>query len=203
MAAGLPQDTLGRIQAAPERFVERMAEIIAGYGGAEGIDANGIARYIAVTRAEARARRMTEMLAADLDNDGAITAAEVATLAPLLEARQRGRLVEAHRRGDADGDGEVTTAELQALAERAAQRRVSARAATALQGLMAFDLDGNAVLSTAELGQVVAAALAPWARPRTGHAARKLSRPPLRLPLARRAGFAYKRVGRHGGTDGG
>jgi Ca2+-binding EF-hand superfamily protein len=159
VAAGLPQSTVARIQSGPERYAERTAEIIAGYGGADGIDANGIARYIAVTRAEARARRMGEMLAADLDNDGTITADEVASLAPLLDARQRGRLTQAHRRGDGDSDGVLTAAELQAVGEAAARRRIGAQAATALQALMAFDLDANGSVSTTELGQVVAAVL--------------------------------------------
>jgi hypothetical protein len=158
VAAGIAPSVLARLQAAPDRYVDRTAEMIAGYGGAEGIDANGIARYIAVTRAEARALRFRDLLAADLDNDGAVTDAEVATLAPLLGARDRGRLVRGHAQGDTDEDGVLTAGELQRLAERAGLRRVSEATAAGLQGLMAFDLDGNGLVSATEVTAVVAAA---------------------------------------------
>ena len=157
VAAGLPPATLKRIQAAPDGYLDRTATIIAGYGGAQGIDAAGIDRYIAVTRAEARARLLGSLLAADLDNDGAVTADEVAELAPLIGARERGRLLRAQVQGDPDSDGMMSARELQAVAEKAGMQRVSAAAATALVGLMAFDLDGNGLVSPIELADVVAA----------------------------------------------
>ena len=106
VAAGIAPAVLARIQAAPDRYVDRTAEMIAGYGGAEGIDANGIARYIAVTRAEARALRFRDLLAADLDDDGAVTACGSGDAgAACCGARDRGRLVRGHAQGDADEDG--------------------------------------------------------------------------------------------------
>ena len=158
VAASLPPSVLKRIQASPDSYLDRTATMIAGYGGPEGIDAAGIARYIAVIRAEARALRIGDLLAADLDNDGAVTGEEVATLAPLLGARERGRFVRAYAQGDADTDGVMTAPELQTVAEKAAMRRIGEAAATALMGLTAFDLDGDGLVSSAELADVVAAA---------------------------------------------
>ncbi len=168
VAAALPDATLKRIQAAPDAYLDRTATMIAGYGGADGIDETGIDRYIAVTRAEARAYRMRDLLAADLNNDGGVTGDEVATLAPLLGARERGRLVRAFGQGDGDGDDVLTAGELLAVAEKAAQRRISESAAGGLRGLMAFDLDGNGLVSSAELADVVAAIV-------------KIAPPPARL----------------------
>jgi hypothetical protein len=158
VAAGLPPALLTRIQTSPETYLDRAATIIAGYGGTGGIDAAGIDRYIAVARAEGRALRIGDLLTADLDNDGAVTADEVETLAPLLDARKRGRLMRSYAQGDADSDGVMTAGELQAVGERAGMRRMSEAAAAALQALLAFDLDGNGLVSSAELADVVAAA---------------------------------------------
>ena len=156
-AVQLPEATVKRIAAGPEAFADRIGVIVAGYGAAGGIDRAGIARYIAVERAATRAGQIGRMLAADGDNDGTVTQAEVAALSGLIAARARGALIRAFAQGDTNGDGAMDMAEIRANAQRAALRRLGEPEADMLRSLMLCDLDRDGILTPAEVSAVVAA----------------------------------------------
>ena len=62
----------------PDRFEARAVDLIAGFGGADGLRAEDIETHIALERAGARASGLRRFLAMDLDADGAVTRAELA-----------------------------------------------------------------------------------------------------------------------------
>lgn len=150
----LPDATLKRLQQKPEKFLTEAAALILGYGAGDAIDPAGLERYIALVRAEARARAMQRLLAADLDNDGVVTAEETAALAAAASARERGRLRQGQLAADVDGDGAVTMEELRAAGQLAALDRLSEADAEVLRGFMACDLDGDGRVSLAEVREV-------------------------------------------------
>lgn len=150
----LPDATLKRLQNKPEKFLTEAAALIFGYGAEGAIDPAGLERYIALERAEARARAMQRLLAADLDNDGVVAAAELASLADAASARERGRLRQRHLAADVDGDGAVTMEELRDAGQAAALDKLSDSDADVLRGFMACDLDGDGRVSLEEVREV-------------------------------------------------
>jgi Ca2+-binding EF-hand superfamily protein len=156
--ATLPKAMQDDLLQAPELFEQRYSNIVANFGGAEGIDPAGIELYIAVTRAEARAKATARFLAADLDADGSIARSEVEQLGQTLSARQRGSLRKAFGAADTDADDRLSVAELRVAAENAAQRATSAMDAAALRSLPLLDLNKDGVTSILEVRQVALAA---------------------------------------------
>jgi Ca2+-binding EF-hand superfamily protein len=140
-----------RLRDNPERFVETATGLILGHGTGGGIDAAGVNRFIAVERAAARATALRRYLAADLDDDGTVTADEAAVLVALAAARQRGRLHQAFQRADADGNGRVTPAELRSAGGVAAEAALPEVEAVQWRSLLALDDDGDGRLTLAEV----------------------------------------------------
>lgn len=154
----LPEALTKAVKANPERFLEDAAEVIHGFGapGAEpGVAAEGIETAIALARAEGRAGALRKLQAADLDGDGAVTAAEMAVLAAAAKAGDRGRLIALQAEADADGDGTASAAEMLARAEAEARRSFPERKAALLRDLMLFDSDGDGQLTLPEVEAAV------------------------------------------------
>ncbi|NUB43340.1 hypothetical protein GEU84_003000 [Fertoebacter nigrum] len=140
-----------RLRDNPERFVETVTGLILGHGTGGGIDAAGIDRFIAVERAAARASALRRLLAADLDDDGTVTAEESAVIVALAAARQRGRLHLGFQRADADGNGRITPSELRRTAQAAAEAALPEAEAAQWRSLLALDADSNGSLTLSEV----------------------------------------------------
>ncbi len=156
-AAGpvLSPEMAERIRAQPDRFLETGAALIFGFGAEGRFDAAAGRQVLALDRARLRQRELRLLLLADLDDDGAVTAAELAVLMRAEGAGPRGRLALAFARGDADGDGVVGPAELMAEARRVADLESRAMAEM-VAAVLACDLDGDGSLDLAELRRAVA-----------------------------------------------
>lgn len=150
----LPAALAARAAAAPDRLLEDIAALVHGFGGERGLDRQGAAQALALARARIRQRETRRLLLADLDADGAVTAAELAVLMRAEGAAPRGRLALAHLRADADGDGTVSAAELDAAARRAAATE-TAGLAQELDGMLALDLDGDGFVTLPEARQAL------------------------------------------------
>ena len=142
----------------PDRFAARMTDLIAGFGGPDGLTAAGIEDHIALERAAGRASALRRMLAMDLDADGALDGDELAVTQRAASAQGRGRLERQFRAADLDGDGRVDAAEMTADARAAGLRALGEEEATMLRALLSLDRDGNAALSVDEIEAVAAAA---------------------------------------------
>jgi Ca2+-binding EF-hand superfamily protein len=151
----VPEKTVKRMRDAPDAFLIDAFDMILGYGEGEGIDAAGIDRFIAVDRADARAKMTAYLMAADLNADGTVDSAEIAVLVQARAARQRGRLMQDFNAADKDGDGTVTGAEIVGAAAAAAGDAVSPAKAAALRAMMTLDLDKDRVLTVDEVIKAV------------------------------------------------
>jgi Ca2+-binding EF-hand superfamily protein len=144
----------------PDRMERQALDLIAGFGGPDGLIAAGIEDHIALERAEARASALRRMLAMDLDGDGTVTRAELAVAQRAASATQRGRLERQFTTADADGDGRADPAELMADAEAAALRALDEGEADLLRSLMTLDVDGDGALTGREVATALARAQA-------------------------------------------
>jgi hypothetical protein len=142
----------------PDRFLSRMTDLIAGFGGPQGLTAAGIEEHIALERAAARASALRRFLAMDLDADGAVDRAELAVSQRAASASSRGRLERLFIAADADGDGQVAPVEIAAQGSDAGLRALEEDEAEALRGLMALDRNGDSALTPDEVAAAVALA---------------------------------------------
>jgi hypothetical protein len=153
----MPAKRLKALKASPEGFLEDAAEVIYAAGQGGRIDAAGLETFIALRRAEVRARRIGFFLAADLDNDGAISRNEAGLFAASLNARRRGGIQWGFDLADADMDGSLTMAELRIYAETEALQEVDEIDAAGLRSLMLFDLNNDGVVAMDEVVTAVSA----------------------------------------------
>lgn len=155
LAARLPAPVLKRLRAAPDRFLAEALALIYASGSTEGATEADLAGHIALQRAGLRAKEMRRLLAGDLDNDGAVTADELETLAAAQSAEARGALRMTAAAADGDGDGTISAVELRAQAQVAALKKLPEAEALAVTALIAFDLDGNDRVTALEITQSV------------------------------------------------
>lgn len=156
-AQGVPDAVLKRLKAAPEPFLDLAADLIHGFGGAQGIDRAGIARFVALERAEARAGALRRIYLADLDFDSTVSREEIAQVAAAASAAMRGRLWKLHAAADADGDGVATAVEMAGFAKAEALRAFSVADEAEVMSVLAFDSDANGWVDLAEVKAAVAA----------------------------------------------
>ncbi|WP_333817419.1 hypothetical protein [Tabrizicola sp.] len=140
----------------PDQFEARTIDLIAGFGGAEGLTSGQIEAHIALERAGARASALRRFAAMDLDADGAVTQEELAVSQRAASAQGRGRLARQFTAADADGSGTVDAAEITTAGAAAALAALGADEADLLRALMQLDADGNGVLTVAEVTAAVA-----------------------------------------------
>lgn len=140
----------------PERFAARTIDLIAGFGGPEGLRADAIETHIALERAGARASALRRFLAMDLDADGSVTRAELATSQHAASAQGRGRLERQFAAADADGSSTVDADEMSAFGAAAGLQALGEAEADLLRALLQLDADGNGALTTAEVTAAVA-----------------------------------------------
>lgn len=143
------------VRTRPDDFTEQAAALLFGHGIAGRFDAAAADRAVALERARLRQRELRRLLLADLDDDGAVNAAELAVLMQAEGAGPRGRLAVSFARTDADGDGVVQATEL-ALAARQVAVADSAPLADLAAAVLACDLDGDGAVDLPELRRAVA-----------------------------------------------
>jgi hypothetical protein len=144
------------LQKDPGRFAGRVADLIAGYGGPDGLRAEGIEAHIALERAAARASALRRFHALDLDADGSVDRDELQVSQRAASAEGRGRLERQFIAADADGNDRIEAAELVEQGRLAGLRALSEEEAAVLRGLMALDADGDGALTGAEVARAVA-----------------------------------------------
>ncbi|QUJ77152.1 hypothetical protein KDD17_03760 [Sulfitobacter albidus] len=152
----IPGATLKDLRADPDRFLTEAAGVVLGFGGPAGIDADGIEAAIAAERARVRARELRRLLEADLNDDLAVSTAEMAVVIGAASATMRGRLMGWHLDADRDGDGTASWAELRAFGRARARAALGAEDAQALRRLMIFDTDADGRVTVAELRRAIA-----------------------------------------------
>lgn len=151
---GLPDALLKQLSRNPDPWLRLTRDLIRGYGDGQAIGQPALVRYIALERAGARALALQEVLRADLDLDGAVTADEAAAYADTLSARARirwGRVMDA---ADLQGDGALGADEVTGHATAEAAAAVEPVEEAAILALMAFDADRDGLVSLAELDAV-------------------------------------------------
>lgn len=140
----------------PDRFEARAIDLIAGFGGPEGLRADEIETHIALERAGARASAMRRVLAMDLDADGSVTRAELAVSQRAASAQGRGRMERQFASADVDENDTVDAGEMAAFGMAAGLQALGEAEADLLRALMQLDADGNGALGTAEVAAAVA-----------------------------------------------
>lgn len=155
-----PEEMVKKLRSGPDAFLRNAARIIYGYGTEDGVDAAAIETYVALERAGARAQQMAAFLAADLDDDGAVSRMELIALANTRAADPRGKLRLGFDQADEDGNGSLSTVEMQDFAQESALAALTEEEELSLRGLLRFDLDGNGLTTMTEVATVVSAILA-------------------------------------------
>lgn len=143
------------MQKDPERFAGRVTDLIAGFGGPEGLTLAGIDEHIALERAGARASALRRFLAMDLDADGTVDRTEVQISQRAANSDTRGRMERQFLAADANGDGRADAAELAEQGRLAGLRAISEDEAGLLRGLMVLDADGDGALTGAEVAKAL------------------------------------------------
>ncbi len=150
-APDIPEDVLKSIQRSPSSWERTAIGLILGFGGPNGLTAQGLDQAIEVQRAEVRARARADLLVADLNDDGAVSTEERdLALRPLSESH-RARLVQRLLTADANGDGTVTSAEVTAAARRVADAEPDADQLARLRAILAMNADGKGGVTVDEL----------------------------------------------------
>lgn len=140
----------------PERFESRAIDLIAGFGGPDGLRPEGIETYIALERAGARASALRRFVAMDLDADGSVTRAELAVTQQAASAQGRGRMERQFASADADSSATVDAPEMTAFGTAAGIAALGEEEADLLRALIQLDANGNGALTAAEVSAAVA-----------------------------------------------
>jgi hypothetical protein len=154
---GAPESALDKaMRKNPDRFAERAIDLIAGFGGEDGLRSEGIEEHIALERAGARASALRRFLAMDLDGNDVVDRAELAVSQRAADAAGRGRLERQFTAADRNTDQRIDADELQAEGQAAALEGVNAAEAETLRALMTLDANGDGALHPSELRAAVA-----------------------------------------------
>ena len=156
VAEGLPQSVVVQVERNPDKYLDNLAVMIAGYGTDGAINAAALRNVVLMARAEARATALNRLQGADLDGDGAIAGPEMRVSAASASARARGQLVLNFAKADADGDDLVTEVELRAFANAAAQKAFSEDKEAAVYAILGFDTDGDGLVTLPEVKAAIA-----------------------------------------------
>lgn len=156
-AAQAEDDPLAKAMARnPERFETQVIDLIAGFGGPDGLTAEGIETHIALERAGARASAIRRFLAMDLDADGSVSRAELQVTQAAASAQGRGRMERQFLAADADGNATVDAGEITASGKAAGLAALGEDEATLLRALLTLDADANGSLTADEVSAAVA-----------------------------------------------
>lgn len=157
MAQGLPPAAQKKITADPGKFMEDVQALVLGYGQDGAISGAALASYIALERAGVRASAQRALVAMDLDGDGTIAQEELRFAAAAASAPARARLWALFGKADANGDALVSPEEIATHAAAAALKGFSEARAQAVRALLAFDKDGDGLVTLDEVAAGMAA----------------------------------------------
>lgn len=152
----LPASLEKRLSRNPQRFLQDMADLIAGYGEDGALGEDAIAAFVGLERARVRAFHVRQLMQADIDGDGDISRSELDGLQRVKSAWLRGRLEIQFRRADTDRDGRVSAQELRADASARALQSLPAAKEEELRAVLRFDLDGDGAVTLDEVMEAVA-----------------------------------------------
>ncbi|TRW95447.1 hypothetical protein FNJ84_15760 [Paracoccus sp. M683] len=147
----LPQstrDALGRYGTDHLDFAE---DLITGYGDIDRINADRLRAYVGFQRAGLRGGVADQLVSADLDGDGILTAAEKVQAMQMLSSGLRSRLARTYDAADRDDDGTVSAREMAAYPDIYAQQRFGAADEQRIMALLAFDLNADGWVEVDEL----------------------------------------------------
>lgn len=144
------------MQTNPARFEAAMLDLVAGFGGPDGLTRDGIRDHVALKRAGARASALRRLVAMDLDADGLVLRAELQVAQRAANASARGRMERQFAGADADADGRLSAGEVTADGNAAALRALGEAEEQLLVSILTLDADGNGALSADELRAAMA-----------------------------------------------
>jgi Ca2+-binding EF-hand superfamily protein len=139
-----------------DRVETRLLDLVAGFGGPDGLTAEGIAAHVALERAAARASALRRFHAIDLNADGAVDRDELALARAAASAAARGRMDRLFDLADANGDGRVDAAEIAAAGRAAGFRALGEEDEALLRAALRLDADGDGALTAAEVAAGIA-----------------------------------------------
>ena len=157
LAQSVPDGVLKRMKSDPQAYLDLAADLIHGFGSAQGIDRAGIARFVALERANARADGLRRLYLADLNFDNVVNRDELAQVAAAASAYGRGRIWKVFESADRDSSGVVEQTEIAAFGTAEALRLFSAADEAEVMSVLAFDADANGWIDLAEVKAAVAA----------------------------------------------
>lgn len=146
------------MQGNPDRFEAGMLDLVAGFGGPDGLTRDGIAAHVALERASARAGAMRRFLAMDLDADGVVQRKELQVVQQAASAGTRGRMERQFAAADGDGDGSVSAEEIAADGKAAGLRALGEEEEARLYAALELDANGDGALTADELRGAMARA---------------------------------------------
>ena len=147
----VPKSLAKAIKRNPDKYIQRIAGLIVGYGESGSIDGRGLENVIILARAKARALAIMRMTLDDLNGDGAVSGEEIQLAATVEGAAARGMMLVQFASNDADGNGALSAAEIRAAADLAALEGFTEQRANDLRAIMGFDADKDGRVNLDEL----------------------------------------------------
>lgn len=152
----LPYELARIIEEDSSRAIDRFGRIMTGISVDGTISEMAIRRREMVEDASQRARRLSELLALDLDNDGQVIDLEITASFEAASRRDRRELLVLTAAADKDRNNIITFEEMRlAAAESMRGNRRSARDMSFAYDMLVFDLDNSGDVTMREMMEAV------------------------------------------------
>lgn len=152
----LPYEIARIIEDDASRAIDRFGRIMTGISADGTISEMAIRRREMVEEASQRARRLSELLALDLDNDGQVIDLEITASFEAASTRDRRELLVLTAAADKDRNNIITFEEMRlAAAESTRGNRRSARDMSFAYDMLVFDLDNSGDVTMREMMEAV------------------------------------------------
>jgi Ca2+-binding EF-hand superfamily protein len=152
----LPYEIARIIEEDSSRAIDRFGRIMTGISADGTISEMAIRRREMVEDASQRARRLSALLALDLDNDGQVIDLEITASFEAASTRDRRELLVLTAAADKDRNNIITFEEMRlAAAESVRGNRRSARDMSFAYDMLVFDLDNSGDVTMREMMEAV------------------------------------------------
>ena len=152
----LPYEIAWIIEEDSSRAIDRFGRIMTGISADGTISEMAIRRREMVEDASQRARRLSELLALDLDNDAQVIDLEITASFEAASTRDRRELLVLTAAADKDRNNIITFEEMRlAAAESVRSRGRSARDMASAYDMLVFDLDNSGDVTMREMMEAV------------------------------------------------